>query len=474
MAAPIQLRRRREAPTERLDPIFGARPRGELEFLPAALEIVHTPPPPLPRVVAIALVALLAATVAWAAFGKVDIVSTASGRVAPAGGGKVVQPLETGTVAAIHVHDGDVVQKGAILVELDPTETLADQDRLKGDLAAARLEVARLQAVALGRPFSPPAGVDPQRAEIAAREARAETEGNVARLSSLDHQIAEHRAELASGHAEEARLAALLPFTERRTEVFTSLQRKGFGSTLQLIEAQEKQKDTEHSLEVQRQREIGQAAAIQSAVRQRAQAEAETSKKALADLNDAQAKAASLADEVAKADERFRGRTLTAPVTGTVQELAIHTIGGVVEPGQTLMRIAPAGAALEVQANLENRDVGFVRAGMPAEVKVESFPFTRYGLIHAKVLSVSADTMAEVPTQNPPPGHATEATGPTPDPHYLVRLALDRDSMIIDGRRVRLTPGMMVTSEVKTGKRSIISYVLSPLAKAVGEAGRER
>jgi hemolysin D len=456
------------------DPIFADRSRTELEFLPAALEIAETPPPPLPRVTAMALVALLIAGIAWAAFGQIDIVATAPGRLTPSGGGKVVQPLETGTVTAIRVHDGEVVRQGDVLVELDPTETEADQDRLKGELAAAQLEESRLQVVALGRPFAPPPGSDPLRAEVAQREVREEVESNAAKLSSLDHQIAEHRAELASGQAEAARLKALLPYDQQRVDAFTDLQNKGYGSKLQLVEAQEKLEDARRSLEVERQKQPALEAAIQTTAGQRAEIAAETSKKALADLTEAQIKAASLADEVAKADERFRGRTLTAPVSGAVQELAVHTIGGVVEPGQTLMRIAPAGAPLEVEANLENKDVGFVRPGMAAVVKVESFPFTRYGLIHATVLSVSADALGEPTAQNPIQGRTADLPGLMPEPHYLVRLALDHDVMTVDGRQVRLRPGMMVTTEVRTGRRSVISYILSPLAKAVREAGHER
>ena len=456
------------------DPIFGGRSREELDFLPAALEIVETPPPPLPRMAMLILVALLVSAIAWACLSKVDVVSTASGRIIPSGGGKVIQPLETGTITAIHVHDGQVVRKGEVLLELERTQTQADRDRATGELAAARLEVARLKAVALGQAFVPPAGADQTAASIASHEAAAETAEHRAKLASLDQQIEQHEAELQSARAEEDRLSTLLPIERQRTGVFTSLQTKGYGSRLQLIDAEEKEQDTARQLDVQRRKAPELLAQIAGTGRERAEADAEASKTSLASLTDAETKAASLAQELDKAQNRLEHETLAASVDGTIQELAVHTVGGVVEPGQTLMRLAPGASAVEVEARLENKDVGFVRAGMPAEIKVETFPFTRYGVVHARVTTVSSDAMAETPPQ-PSSQPAQDRQPPADqDPHYLVRLALLQDWIEVDGRRMPLTPGMMVSAEIRTGRRRVISFILSPLAKAVHEAGRER
>jgi hemolysin D len=454
------------------DPIFGARPRHELEFLPAALEVIESPPPPLPRVAALTLVTLLIVVLLWAIFGKVDVVATAPGKLVPTGGSKVVQPLETGTVTAILVHDGMNVRKGDVLVELEPTATLADQARTSGESAAAKLEAARLRTVALGVPFQAPTGTDPQAAIIAQHEARAEIQDREAKLQGLNEEIRQHRAALEGVRAEVDRLSALLPLAQQRSKIFQDLNDSGYGSSLQLIEAQEKQQDTLKSLEVQRRRIPELQAQIAAAERARAQAQADASKTALAALTEAQVKAASLSDESAKAAERMKDRTLTAPVDGTVQELAIHTVGGVVEPGQTLMRVAPANGQVEVEARLSNQDIGFVHAGMTAEIKVQTFPFTRYGLIHATVLSVSRDAVSDPKPSDPTPDpNAPQANN---DLRYLMRLRLDRDTMIVDGKPTKLTPGMMVTAEIKTGRRRVIDYVLSPLAKATEEAGRER
>lgn len=444
------------------DPIFGGRPRDELAFLPAALEIVETPAPPASRITALLLTGLLGVTLGWACLGKVDIVSSAPGKLIPAGGGKVIQPLETGTVTAIDARDGQHVHKGQVLVELEPTETLADRDRLRGELAAARLESARLQTVALGQAFALPTGVDAGAASVARQEAGAERAELAEKLATLDRQIEQHRAEIEEAQAQVARLTALLPIDQQSMAVFQSLAKKGYGSKLQLLDAQEKVEDTARQLAVQRTKIPELEAQIAATQRQRAETAAETSKTDLGSLTDAKTKAASLQQQVDAAEQHLRTRTLIAPVDGTVQELAIHTIGGVVEPGQTLMRIAPTGAGVEVEAKLPNKDVGFVRAGMSVAIKVETFPFTRYGVIRGTVTSVSDDAVSDKR-----PDGSEELT-------YLMKVKLSRDTMDVDGKTVRLEPGMSVTSEVKTGKRRVIQFVLSPLEKAVHDAGRER
>ena len=224
---------------------------------------------------------------------------------------------------------------------------------------------------------------------------------------------------------------------------------------------------------MQRRKIVELQAEVAGAERARAQALADTSKTALAALSDARVKAQSLIEELSKASERVKDRTLTAPVDGAVQEMSIHTVGGVVEPGQTLMRIAPATTGLEVEARLANQDIGFVREGMPAEIKVQTFPFTRYGLIKATVLSISRDAVSEPKPADQTPAQQ-QAGPPSADLQYIMRLGLERSAMNIDGKIVPLSPGMMVTAEVKTGRRRVIDFMLSPVSKATSEAGRER
>jgi hemolysin D len=200
------------------------------------------------------------------------------------------------------------------------------------------------------------------------------------------------------------------------------------------------------------------AAAIFEARTQRAALVAETRRLALDSLNDAEQKRVAFDQEELKADSRGRQMTLTAPVDGTVQQLAVHTIGGVVTPAQALMVIVPKDNPLEVEAVLENKDIGFVSAGQEAEIKVETFPFTRYGTIDGTVTQVSGDAVAD------------EQKGLV----FVARVTLAKSDIRVEEKTVPLQPGMAVTVEVKTGSRRVIEYFLSPLLRAGEESLRER
>jgi hemolysin D len=197
------------------------------------------------------------------------------------------------------------------------------------------------------------------------------------------------------------------------------------------------------------------------------------------DLAKAEQKAAGLAQDVIKAEQRTSLQRLTAPVDGMVQQLAIHTIGGVVTPAQALMLIVPAESRLEIEAMISNRDIGFVEVGHDAAIKVDTFNFTRYGLLHGKVLTVSHDAITRDKPQerltDKPQGAETSSSEPKgQELIYAARVSLARTQMDVEDKRVNLSPGMAVTIEIKTGSRSIISYLLSPLIRYKHESLRER
>lgn len=160
-----------------------------------------------------------------------------------------------------------------------------------------------------------------------------------------------------------------------------------------------------------------------------------------------------------KATQRQSLQRLTAPVAGTVQQLQLHTIGGVVEPAKPIMVIVPEDAGIEI----ENKDIGFVEEGQEAVVKLDAFPFTRYGTLTGHVVMISDDAVEQ-----------QSAAGQQPRLIYTTRIRLEKDTMNVDGRDVHLSPGMATAVEVKTGTRKMIEFVLSPLMRMGTEAGRER
>lgn len=458
--------------------------REELAFLPAALEIVETPPPPMVGAMSGTIIALFCVALAWACFGKVDIVATASGRIIPSDRTKVVQPLETGVVRAIHVRDGQSVRTGEVLIELDPTVAEAELRHLQSDLMVARLEAARLRAALAWREnplsdFHPPEGASREAIELQRSLLMSQVAEQKAKIEEINQQEAQKEAERATIRATINKLNETIPLAEERAKLRKYLFDKELGSKLVYLSEYQDLVGLQQDLLVQRSRHGEADAAVAALVEARLKVVAEYQRTVLDELTKAEQKAAGLAQDVVKAVQRTQYQVLAAPVDGTVQQLSVHTVGGVVTPAQDLMVVVPADSGLEIEARVSNRDIGFVRAGQDVEVKIDTFNFTRYGLIHGKVLSISPDAVTRDKLQDKSndrmPGTTTTSSEPKDQELvFAARISLDRTQMRVEENRVNLSPGMAVTGEIKTGSRTIISYLLSPLLKYRQESLRER
>jgi hemolysin D len=458
--------------------------RAQVEFLPAAIEIVETPASPAGRAIAATIILFFAVVICWATIGRVDIIATASGKIVPTGRTKLIQPFETGVVRAIHVQDGQAVRAGDVLVELDSTINAAERDRLAKELIAARLTVARLGAAVAGladpeASLEPLDGAEPAQIELQRKFLRNQIDEIRAKLAHIDGQITQNEANRAAVAATVEKLTLSIPLLRQRADVRHTLSDQGLSSKLQYWETQQDLVEHEQELVVQRSR-LAEAVAATTALReQRRQTEAEYNRTNFNDLAEAQQKAASLNEQLVQAEQRRQLQTLAAPVDGAVQQLAVHTVGGVVTPAQQLMVIVPADARLEAEAMVSNRDIGFVHPGEPVEVKIDTFNFTRYGLLHGKVASVSQDSIVRDKPPDRQGAAKPGALGETSEPLgqellYAARVALDRTHMQIEDKLIDLSPGMAVTVEIKTGSRRIIQYLLSPLMRYQHESLRER
>lgn len=436
----------------------------EAAFLPAALELQETPVSPAPRIVAWLLMAFALIALLWAIFGHIDVVATAQGKVVPNAGSKLIQPIETAAVRAIHVIDGQTVKAGQVLVELDATVARADSTRSANDLATAQLQAARsralLAALASGRAprIESPSGIAVERVAQEQRILDGQYGEYLARAQRIDAEIAKREAERRSTEEIVRKLEQTVPIARQRAEDFKGLVDKNFISKHGYLEKEQVRIEQEADLQTQKSRLRELAHAIDEARGQRAALTAETRRTALDSLNEAEQKGTAHGQELLKSDTRGKLMTLAAPVDGTVQQLAIRTVGGVVTPAQALMVIVPKDDALEVEAMLENKDIGFVNAGQEAEVKIETFPFTKYGTIPAKLTHVSHDAISD------------EKRGLI----YSTRAKLQRATIQVEDKTVHLTAGMAVSVEIKTGQRRVIEYFLSPLLQRGSESLRER
>jgi hemolysin D len=456
----------------------------ELEFLPAALEIVETPVSPLGRIMLWTIVALVTIAILWACFGKVDIIATATGRIIPSGQVKLIQPFEIGVVKAIRVADGDHVHAGDLLIALDPTTNEADSDRVARDLVQARLDAARLLATLAGNTdsFVAPEGAEPMLVESARRQLAAALAEQQAKLEGLDRQIAGKQAERDEAKATIAKVAAELPLAQQRVDIYDKLRENEYSSKVEALQAHEQLVGAQHDGAVAKHQLEAAEAAIQALTQQRQQAEAGFRQQTLDDLGKARQKAAEEEQEHVKAVEKTGLQSLKAPVDGTVEQLAVHTIGGVVTPAETLMVVVPEGSRLQVEAMLPNREVGFVHPGQQAEVKVEAFTYTRYGLLRGTVDGVSRDALQPGSRKDGAPRDGQGDRGDGEDQGdgapggsvYVARVSLAETAVDTEQGRLPLEPGMTVTAEIKTGQRRVISYLLSPLLRYHHEGLRER
>nr|WP_277611019.1 HlyD family type I secretion periplasmic adaptor subunit [Microbulbifer celer] len=435
-------------------------------FRPAAIEIEQTPPSPLGRAILWAIAALFVIALLWACFGRIDIVATAQGKVIPSERVKTIQPLETAAVAAIHVHEGGRVTAGDPLITLDTSITEADVRRLQQEWRDTALQRHRLQALAdwfaNGRLQLPVLKNDnPEFASYLAKyEAllRQEAAEITANLNALEREAARLQAEYRMTEAEVTKSRRLLEVLNERVSAYEVMQRKNLGPRMDYLEVKQSQIEVEQDIGIQ-QAQLQQLEASLAA--NRAQQDAlvhQQYKSTLQQLQEAQTRESSLREEKTKAEQRSRQYHIKAPIDGTVQQLAVHTIGGVVTPAQELMLIVPEQGEMEVEAFILNKDIGFVQEGQTAEVKIDTFNFTKYGVIDAELINLSDDAVQD------------EQLGLI----YKARLRLKQDGLSIAGKHVRLSPGMSVMAEVKTGQRRIIEFFLSPLLRYKKDSMKER
>lgn len=432
-------------------------------FLPAALEVVERPVSPTGRRTAWALTGLLVAMIAWLVFGKVDIVVPAPGKILPTGNTKIVQSAGSGVIAAIHVREGDHVTRGEILVDLDTTLATAELEQARKELLADQLDVARNRAFVEqldghGLHFMAPDGTP---TDIAA----AQRELIVAQIAEVNSSVAGFNAARLSSEADTkaaaattAKLNATLPILDHEVQAMQRLDANGYAPGMRLLELQRQRRSDAGERDVALAQQERGASEARKYAAQMVQARDQARRQAMAELAKAGADAIIKQEEVAKAMRRAGLEHLVAPADGTVQQLAIHTVGGVVEPAKMLMVIVPARGAIEVEARVLNKDIGFVREGQKAAIKIEAFPFTRYGTVPGTVISLSRDAV--------------------PDPKlgaiYIARIRLERASLVADGKPAALGAGLGVTADIRTGKRRIISWLLSPIMATVDQAARER
>jgi hemolysin D len=439
------------------------KPWVETEFLPAALEVTETPPSPAGRAMLWVIVMAAAFALAWSFLSRVDVVATAEGRLVPAGRLQSVEAAESGVVRAIHVREGQRVRAGQLLLELDPTYADADAGTARSEFSTATLTQARAAAllsyVGGGSPaVTAPAGAEPAAIEAERQLVDARIREYEAKRASLQERRIGAEAALRMSREQVGKASEILPIAEKQLSAYRELESRGYAARLRTSELEERVVGLRRDVGVERARMAETAAQITMLDRELAQAAQAFRGEAAREGAEAEGILATRREAVRKADQRQSLQQMRAPVTGVVHEIALTTEGEVAEAGQPLITIVPEGEDLVVEALLLNRDAGAVKRGDLVIVKLEAYPFTRYGALEGRLEHVSPDAVAD------------ERRGLV----FPARVVLTRRTLDVDGRAAALSPGMSATAEVVTGRRRVIDYLLSPVVRATREAGRER
>ncbi|GAB6852803.1 HlyD family type I secretion periplasmic adaptor subunit [Paraburkholderia kururiensis] len=408
----------------------------EAEFLPAALALQAKPVSPAGRWVARILMAMVVVVIAWASLGHIDIIVNGQGRIIASGYTKTVSSVEVARVYALHVEEGQAVRAGDILVELDTRQVDSEFDRADAARQAALAQAARCRA--LLKAF------DGNRAPVMEAVPDISRVRWEAAASHLQDQWRDYLAQRTRLDGEIARYAAGLPVASRIEASYAELAQTNDVAQNAYLEKKQARIDIEGQLTDAR----NQRAALTAQMREKAQEQ----------LEEANRQAVEATQDARKASAHGALLKLTAPVDGTVQQLAIHTVGAAVPAAQPLMQIVPQRPTVEFEASIADRDVGFVREGQSATVKIDAFEYTHYGTVPAVVSHVSRDAIQD------------EKRGLL----YTVTVRLERPSLLIDGQAVKLTPGMSGTVDIRTGTRRVIGYVLAPLLQTTRESLHER
>lgn len=461
--------------------------RADYEFLAPALEVLETPPSPVKLALIWAICAFVIVTVTWAYFGHIDIISVSQGKIQPVGKTKIVQPLLPGRVSSPPPVNGTKVSKGQVLIELDPTEAIADTKTVTQNLEAAEAEIERrLVAIEAARRGHYNSQVQwPEQTNIATRTR--EDRLLAAELRQLETTLEALGAQRAQKEVQQSQLsdtieaqASLVSTMQERVKMRSLLVDRSAGSMANVIDATQSLKEQQTQLVSLKGQLADALSSIPVINKEIDKANHGFLSDQIEKLGLAERNAEELKQKLSKARSAQRQLTLVSPIDGVVQASAVTSMGQVVTPGQELLRIVPDGEELEVEVYVPNKDIGFVHAGQEAIVKLEAFPFTRYGTLDGVVSRVSTDAVPEVDANrmegDPTGGRSGSFAGVERVQNLVfpVNIKLRSSFLEADQALVKISPGMAVTVEVRTGRRRLIDYVLSPLSEIRSTALKER
>lgn len=398
----------------------------------------------------------LALLLVWSAFAQVDSVTRGIGKVIPSSKAQLVQPAEPAVVAEILVRGGQSVRKGQLLVRLDDAQSSSELGQLETENQRLAVRAQRLEQEASGGALGCPAGTV---CEDERRLQQARVSAAQARERSLAAAVEQRRRDMREADATADSLENSVRLAREQVTMLEPMAAQGIVPRTELLTAQRELVDLQGRLSAARQASARASASIAQAQADLNSARLDFRQQALSERSEVTTRMAVNEQTIRGAEARQQRNELRAPADGVVNDVQVTTVGGFVNAGEKIMQIVPVGDRLLVEARVEPSDIAFIKVGDPAVVKVTAYDFSIYGGLQGRVQQVSADSIFDEVDRKA---------------YYTVLIETDDAYIRRGGRRFPIVPGMICDVEILTGRRSILSYLLKPIAKAFDRAMTER
>jgi HlyD family secretion protein len=435
----------------------------EIEFLPDADAIERGPLPKFVRLTLHLLLLVFVSFIVWACVSPVDKVVIAHGRLVNPLPNIVVQPLDTSIIQSIEVRVGQIVKKGQVLATLDPTFTAADESQLRVRLQSLDTQTAGLRAElsgSAGAAVTSGSSVDAQLQSQLSSERKANF---AAQKNKMDQNIARLRAGLETNKHDQVILAQRVKALREVEAMQEQLMAEQFGAKMHLLEARDRRLGVERDMDMQRNKAIEMASELASAEAERSAFDKSWRQKTMEDLLSASRDRDGINEQLAKADKRLKMIQMVAPADGVVLEIGKLSVGSIVREAEALFTLVPLGAELEAEVQIDSLDIGYIKQGAKVHLKVDAFSFMKHGMLEGTVRTISQDSFKR---------DAAEKNGGGMDAYYLSRIPYTGElKKMTPG--ARLLPGMTLSAEIVVGHRTVMSYLLYPLTRALDESIRE-
>ena len=431
-----------------------------LDFLPDADAIERNPLPVYLRLTVHALGLALLLFVLWASFSEVERVVVASGRLVNPLPNIVVQPLETSIIQKIEVRVGQVVRQGEVLATLDPTFAQADEAQLRARLHSLDTQTRGLNAELSGKNTAP-SGKDAD-AVLQAQLSRERQANYAAQLAKLEQNIARVAATVETNRRDQLVMAQRMKSLNEMEAMQETLMAQNFGARLQLLEARDRRLSAERELQLANNREHELRNELAALGSEKTAFTKSWRQKTMEDLLNTARDRDGINEQLQKADKRKQLVALVSPMDAVVLDMAKLSQGSVVQAAEQMFTLVPLGAALEAEVKIDALDIGYIKSGDVVHIKLDAFPFQKHSALDGKVRTISEDAFRR---DSGAPGAL--------DAYYLSRIAYGDSQLKKMPDKARLLPGMTLSAEIVVGKRSVMSYLIWPLTKAMDESIRE-